>query len=42
MGDSYPGSNVRVNITYKFPISIPFWQATDLYLHNTAEMVISN
>ena len=41
-GDSYPGHNVRVDITYKFPLSVPFWKATDLYLHSTAQMVISN
>ena len=41
-GNSQPRSNVRVDITYKFPIGIPFWQATDLSMHSTAQMVISN
>jgi len=41
-GDSYPGHNVRVDVTYKFPLSVPFWNGTDLYLHSTAQMVISN
>jgi Flp pilus assembly protein TadG len=41
-GDGYPGHSVKVDITYKFPLSVPFWNATDLYLHSTAQMVISN
>lgn len=41
-GDGYPGHRVAVNLTYKFPISVPFWTATNLDMHSTAQMVISN
>jgi len=37
-----PGSNVQVNVSYQFPLSVPFWKATTLTMHSTAEMVISN
>lgn len=41
-GDNSQGHNVRVDVVYTFPISVPFWAATQFQMHSTAEMVISN
>jgi Flp pilus assembly protein TadG len=36
-----PGNAVNVVVTYTFPLSIPFWQNTDLTLSSSSQMVIS-
>lgn len=41
-GNSKPGSTVKVDVNYLFPLNIPFWQSSQISLHSTAEMVISN
>jgi Flp pilus assembly protein TadG len=37
-----PGSRVKVVVNYTFPITVPFWNYTNLNMQSTAEMVISN
>ena len=41
-GSHLPGNNVKVAVTYTFPISVPFWKSTQLKMQSTSEMVISN
>jgi Flp pilus assembly protein TadG len=41
-GDNAPGHKVKVNVNYTFPLSVPFWTATQLRTQSTAQMVISN
>jgi Flp pilus assembly protein TadG len=36
-----PGNEVQVQVTYPFPISIPFWQVTTINVSSTAAMVIA-
>ena len=36
-----PGNLVKVNVTYAFPLAIPFWRAVSLNLSSTSQMVIS-
>jgi Flp pilus assembly protein TadG len=37
-----PGNQVRVQVTYTFPLSIPFWKNSTVDIASTSEMVISN
>jgi Flp pilus assembly protein TadG len=37
-----PGNAVKVNVTYSFPLSIPFVPSSTLSLHSTSQMVIAN
>ncbi|WP_162601667.1 TadE/TadG family type IV pilus assembly protein [Occallatibacter savannae] len=41
-GDNAVGHNVKVDVYYTFPIAVPYWKATRLQMHSTAQMVISN
>lgn len=41
-GSHLPGNNVKVDVTYIFPLSVPFWRNTGLKMESTSEMVISN
>lgn len=41
-GDNAIGHNVKVDVYYTFPISVPFWRATQFQMHSSAQMVISN
>lgn len=36
-----PGDQVQVNVTYHFPLSIPFWTATTLDVHSTSNMAFA-
>jgi len=36
-----PGNLVKVQVTYPFPLSIPFWQATTLNMKGSTSMVIA-
>lgn len=36
-----PGAAVNAEVTYRFPLSIPFWQATTVNISSTSQMVIS-
>jgi Flp pilus assembly protein TadG len=36
-----PGSLASVQVTYAFPLSIPFWRSTVLNLQSTSQMVIA-
>ena len=35
------GNEVQVNVSYRFPLNIPFWKASTLNVQSTATMVIS-
>lgn len=35
------GNQVRVTVTYAFPLSVPFWRATTLNVSSTSSMVVS-
>ena len=37
-----PGNAVEVQVTYTFPLSVPFWTKKTLNLSSTSQMVISN
>lgn len=37
-----PGNAVQVQVTYSFPLNIPFWKNRALSLSSTSQMVISN
>jgi len=37
-----PGNHVKVTITYKFPLTIPFITATTITMSSSSEMVISS
>ncbi len=37
-----PGSAVQVHVQYKFPLSIPFVEATTITMNSSSQMVISN
>ncbi|MGA8087730.1 MAG: TadE/TadG family type IV pilus assembly protein [Terracidiphilus sp.] len=37
-----PGNAVQVQVTYAFPLNIPFWKKQNLSLTSTSQMVISN
>ncbi len=37
-----PGNAVQVQVTYSFPMDIPFWKKRNLSLSSTSQMVISN
>ena len=41
-GSHLPGNNVKVVVDYTFPLSIPFWQSTQIKTESISEMVISN
>lgn len=36
-----PGDQVTVQVSYKFPLSIPFWSITTAHISSTSSMVIS-
>lgn len=36
-----PGNEVQVNVTYSFPIAIPFWKAATFDINSTGSMVIA-
>lgn len=36
-----PGNQVRVVVTYAFPLDVPFWQNSTLNLHSTSQMMIN-
>lgn len=36
-----PGSAVRVQVTYTFPLSIPYWRATTLTMSARSQLVVS-
>jgi Flp pilus assembly protein TadG len=36
-----PGNVVKVQVTYQFPLSIPFWPGTTVTLQSTSQMVIA-
>jgi Flp pilus assembly protein TadG len=36
-----PGNLVQVEVTYQFPLSIPFWHSTVLSLRSTSQMAIA-
>lgn len=35
------GNQVRVTVTYAFPLSVPFWRVTTLNVSSTSSMVVS-
>lgn len=37
-----PGNAVEIQVTYAFPLFLPFWRSTSLSLSSTSQMVISN
>jgi Flp pilus assembly protein TadG len=37
-----PGNAVEIQMTYAFPLFLPFWKSTSLSLKSTSQMVISN
>ena len=37
-----PGNAVEIQVTYAFPLFLPFWKSTSLSLKSTSQMVISN
>ncbi len=37
-----PGNAVQVQVTYTFPLSVPFWRSQSLSLTSTSRLVISN
>jgi Flp pilus assembly protein TadG len=37
-----PGNAVEIEVTYSFPLFLPFWKSTSLSLSSTSQMVISN
>jgi Flp pilus assembly protein TadG len=37
-----PGNAVQVNVTYAFPLAIPFWKITTLTMYSTSQVVIAN
>lgn len=37
-----PGNAVQVQVTYAFPLNIPFWKKQSITLGSTSQMVISN
>ena len=40
-GCNHPGDMIKVNITYPFPLNIPFWKATTLNVTSSSSMIIS-
>jgi Flp pilus assembly protein TadG len=36
-----PGNMITVNVTYAYPLSIPFWKSTTINIGSTSSMVIS-
>jgi Flp pilus assembly protein TadG len=36
-----PGNLVKVQVTYQFPLRIPFWPGTSITLQSTSQMVIA-
>jgi Flp pilus assembly protein TadG len=37
-----PGNAVEIQVTYAFPLFVPFWRSSSLSLTSTSQMVISN
>lgn len=37
-----PGNAIKVQVTYAFPLNIPFWKNSNINLTSTSQMVISN
>ncbi len=38
---NFPGNEVQVQVSYGFPLSIPFWKATTLSMSSTSQLGIS-